>query len=93
MSRAVAGHFDLYFCADRMPKKNAEPDHYAPILHDELMNCGIENEKAFLQERGREGWKQVFGQCAAGDLLILCLSPVEFEDARRFIEGYAGSDR
>lgn len=91
MARAVAGHFDLYFCNDPAPKGNEKPDHYAPILHDELLACGIEQQKVFLGKRGREAWEQVFSACAPGDLLMLVLSSVEFEDARNLIEEYADS--
>jgi len=91
MARAVAGHFDLYFCNDRVPKRNAKPDHYAPILYDELLACGIEQQNVFLGKRGREAWEQIFSACAPGDLLMLVLSPVEFEDARNLIEEYADS--
>ncbi len=89
MSQAVAGHFDLYFCNDRTPKGDAKPDHYAPILREELLACGIEQGKVLLGTRGREVWEQAFGACRPGDLLIVTLSPVEFEDARNFIEAYA----
>lgn len=91
MARAVAGHFDLYFCNDRMPKGNEKPDYYAPILRDELLTCGIEPQKVLLGKRGREAWEQVFGRCAPGDLLILLLSPVEFEDVHCFIEEFANA--
>jgi UDP-N-acetylmuramyl tripeptide synthase len=88
MARAVAGHFDLYFCNDRIPKGKEKPDFFAPILRDELLACGIEQGKVLLGSRGREAWQQIFGNCAPGDLLILLLSPVEFEEARRFIEEF-----
>lgn len=91
MARAVAGHFDLYFCNDRTPKPGDNPDYLAPILRDELLACGVEKQKVLLGKRGRVAWKQIFGECAQGDLLILCLSPVEFDDARRFIDAYGDS--
>lgn len=91
MARAVAGHFDVYFCNDRMPKPNQKPDHFAPVLRDELLTCGIEQKNVLLGDRGREVWKRVFDLCKPGDLLILLLSPVEFEDAHCFIEEYANT--
>lgn len=93
MAKAVAGHFDLYFCNDRMPKGNAKPDHFAPILHNELLSCGIDPQKVKLAKHGRDVWKEVFDNCAPGDLLMLLLSPVEFDDADRFIRAYANSAR
>jgi cyanophycin synthetase len=90
MARAVAGHFDLYFCTDRMPKNGEEPGYFAPLLREELLACGVEQHKVLLGQRGREAWAQVFAACMPGDLLMLLLSPVEFEDARHLIEESAG---
>lgn len=88
MAQAVAGHFDVYFCNDHTHKDDVKPARFAPILRDELLACGIEQEKVLLAKRGREAWGKVFGACEPGDLLILLLSSVDFEDAHRFIEGY-----
>lgn len=93
MAGAVAGHFDLYFCVDHMSRGDAKPNHYAPILHEELLSRGIEHQKVLLGKRGREAWKQVFDSCAPGDLLILLLSAVEFDNAHHFIQEYANSNR
>jgi len=91
IARAVAGHFDFYFCKDYEPFPGGRVIRLAPFLRRILIEEGVPQEQTAVVTYGREVINGILDSCKPGDLLMLLLGHVEKESVPGFIRDYARS--
>lgn len=87
-ARAVAGHFDYYFCKEYTPDGKRAPRPTAHILQQELLECGVADEMIVRKTHGREVIFEILDSCQPGDLLIMAMGNVEKFQLAGFIDDY-----
>ena len=89
LSRALAGHFDHYFCKEyKMPPGKAGIVA-APALRDELLKQGVAPEQVTVTHHGPEVIARIFDACRPGDLLVMLMGHVEQHELPGYIEDHA----
>jgi UDP-N-acetylmuramyl tripeptide synthase len=77
MGRAMAGHFDIYFCKEYPPREDREPRKVAQLLQQGLMEAGVEKQQTAIKGSGRDVIFEIFDSCKAGDLLVMAMGHAE----------------
>ena len=96
LAKALAGHFDFYFCKDYAPRDEAgRIFRIAPQMQQVLIDNGVPAEQTAVVTFGQEAIFSILDACKPGDLLILLLGFVEKRTAPGYISDYArmGSGR
>jgi cyanophycin synthetase len=93
VARAVAGHFDFYFCKDYEPLPGSRRIRLAPFIRRILIEEGVPAKNTAVVTYGREVIYQILDSCQPGDLLMLLLGHVEKENVPALIREYASQKR
>ena len=93
VARAVAGHFDFYFCKDYEPPPDGRIIRLAPFIRRVLIEEGVPAKNTAVVTYGREVIYQILDSCQPGDLLMLLLGHVEKETAPGLIREYTSQWR
>lgn len=90
MGRAVAGHFDFYFCKEYVYRKGKAPRKTAHLVQQGLLQAGVAEQQTVVMGKGKDVIFEIFGACQPGDLLVMLLGHVEKHQLPGYIEEYAG---
>ncbi len=89
VARAVAGHFDFYFCKDYQPVEGDIKKYLAPFIQQVLIDEGIPGEQTAVVSFGKEAIDSILNACEPGDLLMLLLGHTEKNTVPAYIRDYA----
>jgi UDP-N-acetylmuramyl tripeptide synthase len=89
MGRAMAGHFDFYFCKEYAPTANRNPRKVAHILKQGLLAAGVSENDTAIRNYGEEVIQEIFDSCQPGDLLVMLMGHVEKNKLPDQIRKYA----
>lgn len=90
MARAIAGHFDFYFCKEHLRVDGKQPRTVAHLLQQGLIESGIAESQIAVTYHGKEVVFEIFDACKPGDLLVMLLGHVEKHQVPDYIREYAG---
>lgn len=93
VARAVAGHFDFYFCKDYEPSPGGRIICLAPFIRRILIEEGVPAENTVVITYGREAIYRILDSCQPGDLLMLLLGHVEKASVPGLIREYVSQRR
>jgi cyanophycin synthetase len=89
MARAVAGHFDFYFCKEYEPPENL-PRLMAPFMCQILMESGVPETAIEQVTSGRAVTHRMLDACRPGDLFILLIGNADKPLVPGYLEEYIG---
>lgn len=89
MGRAVAGHFDFYFCKEHKSRGDVERRKVAAFLQQGLLEAGVDRDQTAIRVHGKEVIFEIFDSCEPGDLLIMLLGHIEKHELPEQIRDYA----
>lgn len=89
IGRAVAGHYDFYFCKEHIATDNTTPRTVAHILRESLLESGVAKEMTAIKTHGKQVAFEIFDSCEPGDLLVMLMGHVEKHQLPGHIREYA----
>jgi UDP-N-acetylmuramyl tripeptide synthase len=87
-ARAVAGHFDYYFCKDIEPSKPPKRRFTGPFMQQVLTEEGVPGHTTTVLTYGRDAIFRILDNCEPGDLLILLVGRFETRKVPGYIQEY-----
>jgi UDP-N-acetylmuramyl tripeptide synthase len=92
MSKALAGHFDHYFCKEYVPVSEKKASEKRPVVHimrAGLLEAGVPETQVSSFNYGKDVIFEIFDTCSEGDLLVMFLGYVEMHLLQEYIAEYA----
>jgi len=89
MGRAMADHFDFYFCKEHKSRGDVERRKVAPLLQQGLLEAGVDRDQTAIMAHGKEVIFEIFDSCESGDLLVMLLGHIEKHELAGQIREYA----
>jgi len=88
MGRALAGHFDFYFCKEHAPAIDRPIPDVAHLLQQGLLESGVPEDQIAVRTYGKDLIFEIFDACEPGDLLLMLIGYVEMHQLPAYIEEY-----
>ena len=88
-AKAVAGHFDFYFCKDYEPSDPPKTRYVGSFMQQVLINEGVPAEDTAVLTFGRDAIFAILDACKPGDLLLMLLGHVEKQTVPGYIKEYS----
>ena len=89
MARAMAGHYDFYFCKDYKPKSDIKRTDVSQILREGLIEAGVAENQTAIKTYGKDAIFEIFDTCGPGDLLVMTIGNLEQNELPVYIREYA----
>ena len=91
IGRALAGHFDYYFCKEYVPTDEKPRRKVAHLLRQGLVEAGVAENQIAITTFGKGVIFEIFDACEPGDLLVMLMGHVEMHQLSGYIREYAGT--
>jgi len=89
MARALAGHYDFYFCRDYPQRGEEQVADVAHILQKGLLEAGVAENQTAIKTYGKDVIFEIFDACKPGDLLVIVVGYFEQYELPDYVREYA----
>jgi UDP-N-acetylmuramyl tripeptide synthase len=89
MARALAGHYDFYFCRDYKPFGEEKVADVAHVLQSGLLEAGVAENQTAVITYGKDVIFEIFDACKPGDLLVIVVGYFEQYELPGYVQEYA----